>query len=89
MEYAIVAGAGVFGLYVVFAAIVMVYGSRPRDRAVGRYQVLPTGDGSCLLLDTKTGRLWERKAGSAMWSESADVPWLSRADLKSARGTGR
>jgi hypothetical protein len=68
----------------------VTFGERRAANPVGRYRVFQTGDGNCFLLDTKTGRLWERRAGapawteasSPSWSESADVPWVVKADRR-------
>ena len=84
MEIAFVASAIVVGFCLVFAAVIVAFGERRGFQPVGRYRLLPSGSGDCFLLDTKTGRLWERKNGSPEWSENADVPWLAKSD----RGKG-
>jgi hypothetical protein len=80
MIAAVIVGSVILGLSIVFAAIVVAFGERRTASPVGRYHWSQTGDGTCIVLDTKTGRLWERKAGSPTWSENADAPWVARAE---------
>ena len=80
MDTAIIAGASIVGFSIVFAAVIVAFGERREAHPVGRYRLLQTGAGDCFLLDTKTGRSWERKAGSPAWSENAEVPWIPRSD---------
>jgi hypothetical protein len=84
MDTAVIVGSVILGLCVVFAAIIVTFGERRATNLVGRFRIVQTGDGSCFLLDTRTGRLWERRAGSPTWSENADVPWITKADGRRA-----
>jgi hypothetical protein len=84
MDTAVIVGAVILGLSVVFAAVfaavIVTFGERRAMSPVGRYRFFHTGDGNSFLLDTRTGRLWERRAGSPAWSENADAPWITKAD---------
>jgi hypothetical protein len=88
MATAVIVGSVILGLClvfaVVFAAIIVTFGERRTTNLVGRFRIVQTGDGNCFLLDTRTGRLWERRAGSPAWSENADVPWITKADGRRA-----
>ena len=53
-------------------AVVRTFGENPA--AVGRFQLGAGPGGPDRVLDTKTGRLWERVAGAAEWAEVA-TPW--------------
>jgi hypothetical protein len=66
----IVAAAIFFGA--VLAAFVRTFGEYPA--AVGRFQLGVGPGGQDQILDTKTGRLWERAGGAAEWVEVA-APW--------------
>lgn len=79
MDTAVIVAAGLVGFSIVFAAVIVAFGERREAHPVGRYRLLQTGIGDCFLLDTKTGRSWERKSGSPVWSENADVPWMTRS----------
>ena len=88
MNTAVIVGSVILGLSVViaaiFAAVIVTFGERQGTNPVGRYRFFQTGDGNYFLLDTRTGRLWERRAGSPAWSENADVPWVAKASGKRA-----
>ncbi|HEV3260050.1 MAG TPA: hypothetical protein VG013_24540 [Gemmataceae bacterium] len=77
METALVVSSVIVSFSIVFAAMIVAFGERRPANPVGRYRVFQAGEETCFLLDTKTGRLWERKAGSPAWSENADVPWVA------------
>ena len=88
MNTAVIVGSVILGLSVViaviFAAIIVTFGERQGTSPVGRYRFFQTGDGNSFLLDTRTGRLWERRTGSPAWSENADVPWVAKANGRRA-----
>jgi hypothetical protein len=75
-------GAGVLGVCIIIAALVvsLVPRNPPPGIAaeVGRYQFGRSNGVNCFVLDTKTGRLWERfvetSGGSPAWSENK-APW--------------
>ena len=73
MEVPIVIYAALILAAAIFlGAVVRAYGENPN--AVGRYQFHGGMNGECRLLDTKTGALWERSAGSVDWAR-IDGPW--------------
>jgi hypothetical protein len=88
MDTSVIVGSVILGLSVVLAAvcaaIIVTFGERRATSPVGRYRFSQAGDGNCFLLDTRTGRLWEKKAGSPTWSENADVPWVVKANGRRA-----
>ena len=84
METALVIASVIVGFSIVFAAVIATFGERQGPSPVGRYRLFPSGEGGCFLLDTRTGRLWERKAGSPTWSESAGVPWAAEVGRREA-----
>lgn len=89
MDTAIIIGSIILGLSVVvaavFAAIIVTFGERQGTGPVGRYRFFQGGDGQGFLLDTKTGRLWERRAGSPAWSEDSGIPWGTTAAARRVR----
>jgi hypothetical protein len=64
---ALIIGAAIF-----LAAVIRTYGENPAP--VGRFQLGVGPGGQDRVLDTKTGRLWERPPGSSEWIAVA-VPW--------------
>jgi hypothetical protein len=78
MEIAVILGSMIVSGSIVFAAIIAAFGERREPGPVGRYRIFPVGEGTCFLLDTRTGRLWE-KTGSSGWSEQAEAPWVAPA----------
>jgi hypothetical protein len=81
METAVTLGSVVLGLSIVvalvFAATIVTFGERRPLDPVGRFRFFQTGESTWFLLDTRTGRLWERRAGSPTWSENPAVPWIT------------
>ena len=69
--------AGVLGVCIIMAAIMRA--PLPRRSEVGRYQFVHPNGVTCFVLDTKTGRLWQRlnpsSEGPAEWSENK-APWV-------------
>jgi hypothetical protein len=67
--------AGVLGVCIIVAALVSSWLSG--SASAGRYQLVRV-ENSCLLLDTKTGRVWARffpsNSGPSIWEE-ATGPW--------------
>ena len=68
--------AGVLGVCIIMAAVMLA--PLPRRSEVGRYQFVHSNGVNCFVLDTKTGRLWQRlnpsSEGPAEWSENK-APW--------------
>jgi hypothetical protein len=71
--------AGVLGVCIVIASFILTL--VPRGTAVpevGRYQFARSSGANCFVLDTRTGRLWQRyvdpSGGSTNWSEDK-TPW--------------
>jgi len=54
------------------AALIRTFGENPL--APGRFQFNSGPGGECRVLDTRTGKLWERAAGSTEWV-TGEVPW--------------
>lgn len=61
---------------ILIGSVVRTYGERPSP--VGRYQHGMGSGGQDRVLDTRTGRLWERALGSVEWVEVTG-PWSKRA----------
>jgi hypothetical protein len=75
--------AGVLGVCLIIAALIVSLVPRnppaPAAAEVGRYQFIRTTGVNCFVLDTKTGRLWQRfvesSGGPTNWSENT-APWV-------------
>lgn len=72
--------AGVLGVCLIIAALIVALVPRnPPAPEVGRYQFIRTNGVNCFVLDTKTGRLWQRyvesSGGPTNWSENTG-PWV-------------
>ena len=69
--------AGVLGFCIIIAATMRA--PLPRRSEVGRYQFVRSDGANCFVLDTKTGRLWQRliplSEGPTEWSENK-APWV-------------
>ena len=67
--------AGILGACIIVAALLHAWLSGVCS--AGRFQAVRSGD-SCVVLDTKTGRVWEKfissHEGPSQWSE-ASGPW--------------
>jgi hypothetical protein len=66
---ALIVAAAVF-----LASVVRTYGENPNP-PVGRFQFHEGPNGACRVLNTKTGAMWERQAGSGEWIH-LNVPWV-------------
>jgi hypothetical protein len=74
--------ASILGACIVVAAFVIAInirvGMTPAVSEVGRYQMVRSSGSSCFVLDTRTGRLWQRmidpSGGPGEWSENK-TPW--------------
>ena len=77
--------SGILGGCIVLAALIVALVPRgalsPAGAEVGRYQ-FATGGGSVFVLDTKTGRYWQRfvspNSGPTDWDEGRG-PWAGAA----------
>src|SRR5437016_1672682 len=71
--------AGVLGICIIIAALVVALLPRSMNSETGRYQLVRSSGVNCFVLDTKTGRLWQRfvesSGGPSDWSENK-TPWL-------------
>ena len=69
--------AWVLGVCIIMAAVMRA--PLPRRSQVGRYQFVHPNGVTCFVLDTKTGRLWQRlnpsSEGPTEWSENK-APWV-------------
>ncbi len=69
--------AGVLGFCIIVAAV--MHAPLPRRSEAGRYQFVCPDGVNCFVLDTRTGRLWQRlippPGGPAEWSEDK-APWV-------------
>ena len=69
--------AAVLGFCIIIAAVMRE--PLPRMAEVGRYQFVHPNEVNCFVLDTKTGRLWQRliplSEGPTEWSENK-APWV-------------
>jgi len=69
--------AAVLGFCIIIAAVMRE--PLPRRAEVGRYQFVHPNEVNCFVLDTKTGRLWQRliplSEGPTEWSENK-APWV-------------
>jgi hypothetical protein len=73
--------AAVLGICIVLAAAILAllpFGLSRWSGEVGRYQIVGSSGVNCFVLDTKTGRLWQRfvesTGGPTDWSENT-TPW--------------
>src|SRR5436309_1639004 len=68
--------AWVLSVCIIIAAVMRA--PPPRSSGVGRYQFVHSNGVNCFVLDTKTGRLWQRlnpsSEGPTEWSEHK-APW--------------
>ena len=72
--------AGVLGGCIIIASLILSLGSRgPAAPEMGRYQFARSNGVNCFVIDTKTGRLWQRfvepSGGSTDWEENK-APWI-------------
>jgi hypothetical protein len=75
--------AGILGGCLIVAALIVSLVPRnppaPPAAEVGRYQFVRTNGVNCFVLDTQTGRLWQRfvesSGGPSDWSENK-APWV-------------
>ncbi|MFL5245385.1 MAG: hypothetical protein ACJ8FY_25090 [Gemmataceae bacterium] len=75
--------AGILGACIIFGSLILTLGSRgsaaPSGPEVGRYQFARSSGVNCFVIDTKTGRLWQRfvdpSGGSTTWEENKG-PWM-------------
>jgi len=78
--------AGVLGVCIIIAALFVSPVPRsqpaPASADVGRYQFVRSSGTNCFMLDTRTGRLWQRfveaSGGPTDWSENK-APWVEAA----------
>jgi hypothetical protein len=73
-------GAGIIGGCIIIASLILTLSSRgPAAPEVGRYQFARSSGVNCFVIDTKTGRLWQRfvepQGGSTDWEENKG-PWI-------------
>ena len=82
MEYK---GGLVLGACVIVAAFMLAFAIRTAipPTEVGRYQFAGSNGVNVFVLDTKTGRLWQRfvnsSGGPSEWSENR-VPWVEMSE---------
>ncbi|HVW01075.1 MAG TPA: hypothetical protein VHB77_12070 [Planctomycetaceae bacterium] len=76
--------AAVLGICIIIAALIVAllpFGVGE----VGRYQIISTSGQNCFVLDTKTGRLWQRfvqsNGGPTYWTEDQS-PWAKEKQEK-------
>ena len=79
--------ASILGLCILLAALILASAPRllpsPARGGVGRYQFIATTGVNCFVLDTQTGRLWQKfvphNEGPGRWEE-APTPWMQATD---------
>jgi hypothetical protein len=75
MDAPIIYAAIIVAAAIFLGAVVVAYGENPNP--VGKFQFGCGPAGADRVLDTKTGRLWERVAGAAEWVE-VTTPWRDK-----------
>jgi hypothetical protein len=78
-------GGGILGICIIIAAAIVVFAPHvvprvaPPASEVGRYQFARSNGVNVFVLDTKTGRVWQRhvdpSGGPTDWSENK-TPWV-------------
>jgi hypothetical protein len=66
-------GAVILAAGLIVSMLFHAWGTAP-GTPTGRYQQQTGADGTCYVLNTRNGRLWQKAAGAGEWSEVA-VPW--------------
>jgi hypothetical protein len=78
-------GGLVLGICVIVAAFVLAFTTRTAilPNEVGRYQFAGSNGVNVFVLDTKTGRIWQKfvnsTGGPSEWSENS-VPWVQMSE---------